>query len=435
MKIKTVTVLGANGTMGCNVSGIFASFGNSKVYMVSRSIDASKKAAEKAIKSVKADSIAKNLIPADYSMLEECIRESDLVFESVAEDFEIKRNTTAKIVEYIDEKTICCSGTSGLSLTKLAEQLPENLRKNYMGVHMYNPPYSMTLCELVPTQYTDRALFNKIRDYLSNVLFRTTVEVKDMPAFLGNRIGFNFINEALQFADKYKFNGGIDYIDSILGQFTGRSMAPLATSDFVGLDVHKAITDNIYQNTCDYAHNAFVMPDFAVNLVKEGKLGRKTKGGLYKLEKYNDSLKRYLVYDIVSGNYRDKMDFKFPFSEYMISALKVGDYKAAFEALINNHSVEAEICLEFMLKYVLYALYAADNVGYNIHAADDVMAAGFNWCPPLAVIRALFGVEYFTGLVKERISAHILEKIDLQKILVKIEPSEYDYRRYFKAMK
>ena len=88
-----------------------------------------------------------------------------------------------------------------------------------------------------------------------------------------------------------------------------------------------------------------------------------------------------------------------------------------------------------MLKYVLYALFAADDVGYSIHAADDVMAAGFNWCPPLAVIRALFGAEYFAGLVKERVSAHLLEKIDLQKILAKIEPSGYDYRRYFKAMK
>ena len=36
MKIKTVTVVGANGTMGANVSAIFASFGNATVYIVSR---------------------------------------------------------------------------------------------------------------------------------------------------------------------------------------------------------------------------------------------------------------------------------------------------------------------------------------------------------------------------------------------------------------
>ena len=88
MNIKTVTVIGANGTMGCNVSAIFASFGNAKVYMVSRDMEKSKKAAIKAGNSVKASSIMNNLIPADYSMLDQCVSQSDLVFESVAENLE-----------------------------------------------------------------------------------------------------------------------------------------------------------------------------------------------------------------------------------------------------------------------------------------------------------------------------------------------------------
>ena len=88
MNIKTVTVIGANGTMGCNVSAIFASFGNAKVYMVSRDMEKSKKAAIKAGISVKASSIMNNLIPADYSMLDQCVSQSDLVFESVAENLE-----------------------------------------------------------------------------------------------------------------------------------------------------------------------------------------------------------------------------------------------------------------------------------------------------------------------------------------------------------
>ena len=52
--------------MGTNVSAIFASFGNAKVYMVSRDIEKSKKAALKAGKTVKADSIYSHLVPADY---------------------------------------------------------------------------------------------------------------------------------------------------------------------------------------------------------------------------------------------------------------------------------------------------------------------------------------------------------------------------------
>lgn len=435
MYVKTVTVLGANGTMGCNVSGIFASFGDAKVYMISRSLEKSLRAAAKAAKSVKADSIIRNLIPADYSMLESCIKESDLVFESVSEDIEVKLKLTKEIARYVGHKTVCCSGTSGLSITTLAEVLPENLRKNYIGIHMYNPPYSMNLCELIPTKYTDRVKFEEVRDYVTNTLYRTAIEVKDSPAFLGNRIGFQFINEALKYAEKFKYSGGIDYIDTILGQFTGRSMAPLVTADFVGLDVHKAIVDNIYQHTNDYARDTFIMPEFAVNLVNEGKLGRKVGGGLYKVEVHDSGYKRYLVYDITSNSYREKMIFSFPFVETMVASYAIGDYKTAFTTLIGNRSIEAEMCLEFLLKYVIYSLNATNLVGYDIHSADDVMATGFNWCPPLAVVKALFGVENFKFLAKERLNNDILSRIDLEKLLANVECSKYDYRRYFKAKK
>lgn len=36
--IGTVTIVGANGTMGRNITAIFVSFGNANVYLVSRSL-------------------------------------------------------------------------------------------------------------------------------------------------------------------------------------------------------------------------------------------------------------------------------------------------------------------------------------------------------------------------------------------------------------
>ncbi|OQB25781.1 MAG: putative 3-hydroxyacyl-CoA dehydrogenase [Firmicutes bacterium ADurb.Bin182] len=309
LNIRIITVVGANGTMGCNVSGIFASFGNCRVYMVSRDIEKSKKAVAKAAASVRAGSISANLIAADYSMLQACVEDSDLVFESAKEDLDVKLDVTKQLAAYLQPHAIACTGSSGLSITTLAECFPENLRSHYFGVHMFNPPYNLTLCEVTPTKYSDRKLFDELKEYLKHTLFRTVVEVKDSPAFLGNRIGFQFINEALQYAEKYKDNGGIDYIDAILGSYTGRSMSPLTTSDFVGLDVHKAIVDNLYENTHDYAHETFTLPTFAQCLIDSGKLGRKTGGGLYKLEKYDGGFKRLTVYDIASGTYRDKMNY------------------------------------------------------------------------------------------------------------------------------
>ena len=65
LKIDTVTVVGVTGTMGANIAGIFASFGDAKVYCVGRDIERVKKAIPRIVKSVKADAIVKNLIPAD----------------------------------------------------------------------------------------------------------------------------------------------------------------------------------------------------------------------------------------------------------------------------------------------------------------------------------------------------------------------------------
>ena len=432
LKIRVVTVVGVTGTMGANVAGIFASFGNAKVYCVGRNIEKVKKTIPCIVKSVKADAIASNLIPADFSMLEECVGKSDLIFESSAEDMAVKTEIATRVAAALKYTAVSCTGTSGLSITTLAECYPENLRSRFFGVHTFNPPYNMPLCEFTPTIYSDRALADSLKEYLTRRLYRTVVEVKDSPAFLGNRIGFQFINEALQYAEKYKDNGGIDYIDAILGSFTGRTMAPLTTSDFVGLDVHKAIVDNLYENTNDYAHETFVLPAFVQKLVEEGKLGRKSSGGLYQLVKYENGLNRHTVLDINTGLYRDVIPYAFPYADKMKKYIAEGDYQKAFDRLVNNQSEEVRICRHFLLSYIVYSLYSTKEVGYTIEAADDVMATGFNWCPPLAMFQALSSVADVPELIRESIP-DVCNKVNIDDLLGEVKPSKYDYRLYFKS--
>ena len=432
LNIQTVTVIGATGTMGANISGIFASFGAAKVYCIGRDIEKVKRTIPRIVKSVKADAISKNLIPADFSMLEKCVSESDLVFESLAENLSIKKDIYSRVGKALRDTAVSCTGTSGLSVTALAECYPVKLRGRFFGVHMFNPPYNMSLCELIPTVYSDKSLLTVLREYLEKKLYRTVVELKDLPAFLGNRVGFQFINEALQYAEKYKDNGGIDYIDAILGSFTGRAMAPLTTSDFVGLDVHKAIVDNLLENTNDYAHDTFELPQYVQKLVSEGKLGRKSGGGLYQLVRYDNGFKRQTVLDINTGLYRDIIPYAFPFAEKMKKYIAEGDYQKAFERLVNNHSLEADICRHFLLSYIVYSLYTAKEVGYSIDAADDVMATGFKWCPPLALYQAISTVADMPALIRENLP-EVCEKIDIDGLLAEVKPSKYDYRLYFKS--
>ena len=61
------------------------------------------------------------------------------------------------------------------------------------------------------------------------------------------------------------------------------------------------------------------------------------------------------------------------------------------------------------------------------------MATGFNWCPPLAMIEALGGVDKFERLCRERIDNDILESVNLKNLMQRVEPSKYDYRKFIKA--
>lgn len=433
MDIKVVTVIGVTGTMGANVAGIFASFGNAKVYLVGRDIGKVKNTIPRIVKSVRADSIKENLVPKDFLSLSECVKESDLVFESSVEDITVKKEISRAVAGALRENAISCTGTSGLSIKEISECYPENLRGNFFGVHMFNPPYSLTLCELISTEYTDKNLKEELKNYLSKTLLRTVVEVKDSPAFLGNRIGFHFINRALQYAYEYRDNGGIDYIDSILGPFTGRTMPPLITSDFVGLDVHKAIVDNVYNHTVGIDKEFFVFPDYALKLVNDGKLGRKSGQGLYKTVRHDDGTKNVKVLDIETGEYRDIIKYGFSFARKMKEYIKIGDYENAFEHLITNRSTEAEICVDFLLNYILYSLIAATHVSDNLASSDDVMATGFNWCPPLAMYNAFSTVTDVKELIKERVDLSKYPNIDLDNLLSQVKASKYDFRPFFKS--
>ena len=428
MNINTVTVLGANGAMGRNVSAIFASFGSAKVYMVCRDLIKAKKAAKQAFLSIRSESIRDNLIPVTYDDLEKCISESDLIFESLSENSKIKSEMYERIKAFLKKDAIVATGTSGLSIERLSEAFGEYSNR-FFGIHMFNPPYNLTLCELVVHSEKQAELAEDIRRYLSICLNRTVVEVKDRPSFLGNRIGFFFINEAIRLSKENKDQGGIDYIDSIIGGFTGRNMAPLVTADFVGLDVTKSIIDYIFENTSDEYREYFKAQDYFNDLVSDGSLGKKVNRGFY----YKDRDRNILfVYDVKQKLYRIVNSYQFYFSNEMIKNLKVGNYTKAISILINDESHEAIICKTMLLKYVLYSLKVSLEISNDISACDDVMATGFSWIPPIAVIDLLGGKEVLRKLTYIYLENQYRKLVDALYSEIPCH-SKYDYRPFLKA--
>lgn len=425
MNLKSLTLIGANGIMGANIAAIFASFGRVQVYMIARTMDKAITAKERACKSIKDDRLNSLLVPKTYNDLEECIKESDAVFESVCENFETKFEINQSISRYLTSDKYVFTGTSGISISDLAKAFPLDIAKHYCGMHFSNPPYNMTMGEMIKGESTDIAFFEEACVYTKDVLRRDIFVANDTPGFLGNRIAFRFLNEALQgAADKFSDKGGIDYIDSLFRGYTGRLMAPLKTINLAKLNVYKPIVDNIYEKMqgIDPFVDDYKMPD-AINKLMDIQFKEGISPCIYK--KIDNVSK---VYDIQTDKFRDVQVYKIDWIDEINSLLREGYYDKARDVFLSIDTYEARFCKKLLVKYILHALMIANNEKVQLKAVDVAIASGYNWCPPLALIEYFGGKDTINALVKE-----LNIDIDAESLLKDVIPWDYDYRRYLRV--
>lgn len=441
MKLNTVTVIGANGLMARNISGVFASEAGAKVYMMCRQKDKGEQAKAALLASDKFDLDSEKLIVVDYSEMQRCFAESDLIFESIKEDVKLKQEMNKTIAPFIPEGTMLCTGTSSLSIDLLAETLPDNIKKTYCGMHFFNPPYAMVGVELIPNALTELNRVHELCNYCNTAMKRRCVVVKNIPAFLANRIGHLPITECLQLAKVYKDKGGLDYIESLTGRFIGKGIgSPVQTANFVGAFVMLAVIDNIYKSCSrDFLREDFKSPDYYYALLERFQKD-KDSGALFKTVIDDAGNKTELVYDIATDRYRPKRKYDHPFINRMFELYNEGEYEAAMQVLIDDESEEARLCLELQLKYVLYALVKSLEATGTYEAADDLMSTTYRWIPPLSFVDCIGGKETFAKLCRERLDSAIIGRIKedvpgigFDELVAGIPASKYDYRKFLKA--
>ncbi|HNB68992.1 3-hydroxyacyl-CoA dehydrogenase family protein, partial [Accumulibacter sp.] len=85
---------------------------------------------------------------ANYQQHLAQLADCDLIIEAIAEKMEWKDDLYRKIAPFIAPGAIIASNTSGLSINRLAQGLPEALRSRFCGIHFFNPPRYMHLVEL-----------------------------------------------------------------------------------------------------------------------------------------------------------------------------------------------------------------------------------------------------------------------------------------------
>lgn len=118
----------------------------------------------------------------------------------------------------------------------------------------------------------------------------------------------------------------------------------------------------------------------------------------------------------------------------MIKYIKIGDYKKAFNILLDDECIEARICKELLLKYITYSLKISSEVSTDISSCDDAMATGFSWIPPIALIEVLGGKEIVKEKVKQYLSKDYFDILNNDEIYNNIPvKSKYDYRSFLKG--
>jgi 3-hydroxyacyl-CoA dehydrogenase len=391
--IKTVVVCGAGGQMGSTIGGLISQSGL-KVYFLSRSIRNANIGKDRAIANCRSEIISKNIICGSYDMMEEALKEADLVIEAVSEDVSIKQDIYKEIEKYRRHDTIIASTTSSLLLSKLIVGLPKDFVDHFIITHFYNPPSKMLVCEVVRCGSNSDVVFNTVIQFLKERLNRKVVVVNDITGFAGNRVAFAIFNLALISSVNY----GVEVIDYITGSHTGRKMPLLKTLDLIGLDIYKSIVENLNKEGIDLH-----LPAYVDEMIDNGIIGIKSLGGFYK-----KSEEGILLYDIETCKYSYPENYKSRNIEDMKEFIKVGRYKEAFNFAMKKYydgDRDIKIMIDFLCFYVWYSYTCVGEVtshDIGISGINDVMSYGFNWAPPEVVSYVLGGKEEMTKLFEER---------------------------------
>lgn len=290
--VKKVAVLGA-GVMGAQIA---AHLVNVKVPVILFDLPAKEGSksgiAERAIANLKKlkpspIGVAEDvelIQPANYEEHMKLLKGCDLIIEAIAERMDWKLDLYHKIAPFVAKHALVASNTSGLSITKLSEALPDAIKPRFCGIHFFNPPRYMPLVELINTPTTKPEVLDQLEAFVTSGLGKSVVRAKDTPNFIANRIGIAGMLSTMKEVENFGLS--FDVVDDLTGKKLGRaSSGTFRTADVVGLDtmahVVKTLQDNLNLET-DPFYGSFGTPPVLAKLIELGNLGQKAKKGFYK---------------------------------------------------------------------------------------------------------------------------------------------------------
>jgi 3-hydroxyacyl-CoA dehydrogenase len=316
---------------------------------------------------------------------------SQLVFEAIIENLDLKKKLLSQINENNPYKPWFFSNTSSIPIHVLDEAA--KLEGRILGFHFYNPPAVQRLVELITTPKNPAEMVEFAKIYAKN-LKKVLVPSNDFAGFIGNghfmRDALHGIHEVERLAKEMPFIEALYMINKVSQDFLIRPMGIFQLIDYVGIDVVQFIMKVMNP----YLPNEDLHSDLLDKMMELGvKGGQKSDGsqkdGFLKYEKnkpvaiFNPETK---AYDDISG-FQTKCDERLGVMPTSWKPWKVINFsrdkkdvmlKTYFDDLIGAKTMGAELAKKYHARSnEIGNKLVADKVANSKEDVNTVMLTGF----------------------------------------------------------
>lgn len=308
------------------------------------------------------------------------------ICEAIIEKPAPKQELFAKL-EQLAPDAIVTSNTSGIPMAILLEGRTPRFRERFLGTHYFNPPRYMHLLELIPTGETSAEVLRAIRNFQERILGKGIVIAKDVPGFVANRLGVHGMVVAGRLMLKHDLS--IPAVDTLTGPLIGRAKtATFRTGDLSGLDVLVHVTAGLSQTT---GEDLALVP-FVHELVKQGRLGDKTKQGFYKKDKADILALDWKTLEYVNAG---------RYTSDAIDAIAKKPLAERLRAARDLPGKDGEFLRALLVEQFHYACTLAPELAYDIAAIDRAMEWGYGWeIGPFKAMDA-FGLDWLRSEIQQ----------------------------------
>ena len=204
------------------------------------------------------------------------IEDARLVIEAAPEKLALKHQIYRDLEAIVADDVIIGSNTSGYTPDALTPQMRAPQR--FLVTHFWNTPHTVPLVEIVPGSSTAAELPHRVAEMLTAVGASPVILNKAIPGFIGNRLQFAVLREALAIVQSGAATPEV--VDAVMKASLGRRyglMGPFEVADLAGLDTILSIAEHLMP---ELAHDQGSL-DLLRERVGAGQTGIRSGVGFY----------------------------------------------------------------------------------------------------------------------------------------------------------